>query len=75
MSRHEGGTSRGIRTCEEVLSEAARDVQEVAYSLASKVDDTMMTDLMLTSRRLERIVERLDDLHLADLIVGDRGAQ
>lgn len=43
----------------ERLAQAASVVQDVAYELAKQVDHTSTTELMVTSRKLERLVERL----------------
>ncbi len=45
-------------TCKEQLDEAARMVQDVAYTLANRVDSTTLTELMLACRKLERLSER-----------------
>lgn len=43
----------------EQLTEAAEMVQGFAYDLAVHLDATTTTELMLTSRRLERLAESL----------------
>lgn len=41
------------------LSDAAQIVQAFTYDLAAHLDPNITTELMLTSRRLERLAERL----------------
>ena len=52
------------RTCNEQMDRAARMVQDVAYALANRVDNTTMTELMLASRKLERLAERINASNL-----------
>ncbi|MCK8462647.1 hypothetical protein MUY35_02145 [Aliiroseovarius sp. S1339] len=54
-------------TCAEQLDQAARMVQDVAYALANRVDNTTLTELMLTSRKLERLSERVNAANLGSV--------
>ncbi len=56
-------------TCPEHLDQAARMVQDVAYALADRVDNTTLTELMLTSRKLERLSERVSAANLGTVKV------
>ncbi|WP_371169778.1 hypothetical protein [Aliiroseovarius sp. 2305UL8-7] len=58
------------QTCAGQLDQAARMVQDVAYALASRVDNTTLTELMLVSRKLERLTERLNTDGLGDTKLG-----
>lgn len=49
----------GAKNRIEQLSDAARVVQGFTYDLAAHLDPITTTELMLTSRRLERLTERL----------------
>ena len=42
-------------------------VQDVAYALANRVDNTTLTELMLTSRKLERLSERVNKAKLGSV--------
>ncbi|WP_248408387.1 hypothetical protein [Aliiroseovarius sp. S2029] len=42
-------------------------VQDVAYALANRVDNTTLTELMLTSRKLERLSERVNAANLGSV--------
>lgn len=57
----EGSSKRGSIKKNRIdqLSEAAQMVQGFAYDLAAYLDPITTTELMLTSRRLERLAERL----------------
>ncbi|MCK0143328.1 hypothetical protein [Aliiroseovarius sp. F20344] len=60
------------------LSEAAQMVQGFAYDLAAYLDPITTTELMLTSRRLERLAERLSkepDVLAALVKLDDAGAE
>lgn len=57
-------SDRKSLTCGAQLDQAARMVQDIAYALADRVDNTTLTELMLTSRKLERLSERLDKSNL-----------
>ena len=43
----------------EQLSDAAQLVQDFTYDFAAHLDPITMTELMVTSRRLERLAQRL----------------
>ena len=49
----------GVQSRIEQLSDAAQMVQGFTYDLAAHLDPITTTELMLTSRRLERLAERL----------------
>ena len=57
------------------LSDAAKMVQDFTYDLASHLDPIIMTELMVTSRRLERLAQRLaeDPEIVAAIARGDDG--
>ncbi|MCK0170656.1 hypothetical protein [Aliiroseovarius sp. S1123] len=50
-----GGTKDRIAQ----LSDAAQMVQDFTYDFATHLDPITMTELMVTSRRLERLAQRL----------------
>jgi hypothetical protein len=56
-----GASERGAKGKSRIeqLSEAAEMVQGFAYDLATHLDATTTTELMLISRRLERLAESL----------------
>lgn len=60
-------------TAVEQLEATARMVQDVAYALASRIDSTTLTELMLASRKLERLGERIQAANLGGVIVGAEG--
>lgn len=57
------------------LSDAARMVQDFTYDFATHLDPIIMTELMITSRRLERLAQRLaeDADIMAAIARGDDG--
>lgn len=57
-------------TAVEQLEATARMVQDVAYALAGRVDSTTMTELMLASRKLERLSKRIQASNLGGVTVG-----
>lgn len=63
MISTKNGETKSV-TCSEQLDQAARMVQDVAYALADRVDNTTLTELMLTSRKLERLTERVNAANL-----------
>ncbi|MCI2393349.1 hypothetical protein [Aliiroseovarius sediminis] len=56
-------------TAVEHLDQAARIAQDVAYALANRVDNTTLTELMLTSRKLERLSARVNAANLGGVKV------
>lgn len=60
-------------TALEHLDVTARQVQDVAYALASRIDSTTLTELMLVSRKLERLSERVQAANLGAVVVNPEG--
>jgi len=56
-------STKNERKCvsSERLIEAAHTVQDVAYAKANEVDPTTMTELMLVSRKLERLAAKVEE--------------
>lgn len=64
FSEREDGKDRIAR-----LSDAAQMVQDFTYDFAIHLDPITMTELMVTSRRLERLAQRLaEDPNIMDAI-------
>jgi hypothetical protein len=54
-------------TCKKELDLAAAMVQNAAYSLADQLDNTMLTEMIVASRKLERISKRISSVGLAEV--------
>ncbi|NDW51901.1 hypothetical protein [Aliiroseovarius sp. PrR006] len=58
------------------LSDAAQMVQDFTYDFAAHLDPVIMTELMVTSRRLERLAQRLaKDPNIVDAIARGVGGE